>query len=103
MMLIRAELSCMGWPDGSIPHGHVDVKVRGESDWQWDHALDMILCQINRDCYLCYEWGGDSSVDFDLLEERRDGFDWGKTFAIVVGGEGDALAFNPIGTTLESF
>lgn len=96
MMLIRAELYCHGWPDGNIPHGHVDVKVRGDSrDWSgcYNRALDVMLCQLERSCWLgeetCY-------VDFELLEERSDEFDNGDVYGTIVGGEGEALDFNPV-------
>ena len=109
MMLIRTELYCHGWPDGIIPHGHVDIRVKGaRRGWcsreEWDHATSVVSGQISNDCYLCHEWGGNTFVDFDLIEEvEYDEFDRGSVYATVVGGEGDALGWNPIGTMFETF
>lgn len=90
MMLMRVELYCHGFPDGNVPHGHVDVQVRGSDE----EAKEAILSQISRDCYM-----GDGTcwVDFELVRQEVSDFDYGDTFATVVSGEGDAFAQNPVG------
>ncbi|QQG45646.1 MAG: hypothetical protein HYW89_01875 [Candidatus Sungiibacteriota bacterium] len=103
MILIRAELYCHGWPDGNIPHGHVDVKVRGDRVDEED-TRNTLLGQLDRSCFLCEEDGGNSYVEFSLLDEKKgDEFDRGRAWAVVVGGEGDAFVLNPVGTVFENF
>lgn len=93
MMLIRAEVYCHGWPDGNIPHGHVDIRVQGSSELSgWNNALDVILGQFSRGGFDEIQF-----VSFELIEERSDEFDRKQAFATVVGGEGEALNYNPVG------
>lgn len=104
MLLVRAEFSCAGFPDGSIPHGHIDIKVKQDPEeasfvetWrEVQKADDAIRPQLSRDIHPS---DGFCSVDLFLLEEKKDAdFDKGAAvYAEVVSGEGDALVFNPIG------
>lgn len=90
MMLMRVELYCNGL-GGRAPHGYVDVRVRGFDE---EEALDVLLSQVARD------FGDDHIVwdDIQILEERDNhDFDYGDVYAAVIGGEGDALMYNPIG------
>ncbi len=91
MMLIRAAMYCLGFPDGNISHGHVDVRVQGDDQ---DSAQETLLGQLDRWC--CLEEKV-SFVDFFLLDQKEDNFDRGDVYATVAGGGGDALARNPAG------
>lgn len=99
MMLIRAEVYCHGWPEGNISHGHVDIKVQGDRGGSWDlpgynRALDTVLSRLERGDSGCDDM---RFVDFELLEERGDRFDSGSVYAVVAGGQGEALDLNPVG------
>ncbi len=90
MMLMRVELYCHGFPDGRAPHGHINVMVQGSDE---QDARDAILSQIDQG------FGEDHMVwdDISVLEGKENtDFDQGNVYATVVGGEGEALVYNPV-------
>ena len=91
MMRLRAEISCPAFPDGIVPHGYVDIQVQGDDQ---EAATEMLPGQIDRFCLLEDRL---SDVTFFFQEPRENDFDNGDIYAVVVGGEGEALDNNPLG------
>lgn len=104
-MMVRVELYCHGWPDGNIPHGYVNVKVKGEAlDHEEEMAKEVLLSQVSRDCYMHEDGVGSCYANAYLMNyNHNDEFDKGEVYAEVVNGEGEALSQNPIGKQFSEF
>ncbi|MDB5260665.1 MAG: hypothetical protein JWN37_896 [Candidatus Nomurabacteria bacterium] len=95
MMIFRAQMSALGIPT-DISHGEIEIKIKGSRDKDETHALVSLNHQIRPPMVL---GGTYCDVFLYCVSEHEDEFDSGNIFGMVTAGEGEALAYNPIGTT----